>query len=79
MSGSAIGLGQGCVGAGGRVAVVMQTAGYMYGLRPGVQGQRGLLAQWGRCRFLWNEAVHQQKTGRRRTLCALSNLLTGTR
>jgi putative transposase len=29
--------------------------------------------------FLWKEAVHQQKTGWRPTLCGLSKLLTGAR
>jgi putative transposase len=38
-----------------------------------------LLAEWGRCRFLWNEAVHQQKSGNRPTLCGLSKLLTEAR
>lgn len=52
---------------------------YTYRLRPGVQAEAALLAEWGRCRFLWNEAVYQQKTGQRPTLCALSKLLTEAR
>ena len=38
-----------------------------------------MLAEWGRCRFLWNEAVHQGKTGRKPTVCKLSKLLTDAR
>ena len=59
--------------------LVIETVRYTYRLRPGVQAERALLAEWGRCRFLWNEAVHQQKSGRRPTLCGLSKLLTEAR
>ncbi|MCS5480714.1 transposase [Corynebacterium sp. YIM 101645] len=52
---------------------------YTYRLRPGVQAQRSLLQEWGRCRFLWNEAVHQQKTGNKPTLTKLGKLLTELR
>jgi len=52
---------------------------YTYRLRPGVQAKAALLAEWGRCRFLWNEAVHQQKSGQRPKLCSLSKLLTDAR
>jgi putative transposase len=52
---------------------------YTYRLRPGAQAERALEAEWHRCRFLWNEAVHQQKTGRKPTLCKLSRLLTQAR
>jgi putative transposase len=48
-------------------------------LRPGAQAERALLEEWGRCRWLWNEAVHQQKTGRKPTLCKLSKMLTAAR
>ena len=44
---------------------------YTYRLRPGAVAERALLAEWGRCRWLWNEAVHQQKTGRKPTLCKM--------
>ena len=50
-----------------------------YRLRPGVQAERALIAEWGRCRYLWNEAVHQQKTRRKPALCKLSKLLTAAR
>ncbi len=50
-----------------------------YRLRPGVKVERALLAEWHRCRFLWNEAVHQQHSGRKPTFCKLSKLLTAAR
>lgn len=40
---------------------------------------RLLEAEWHRCRFLWNEAVHLQRIGRRPTFCRLSKLLTEAR
>lgn len=52
---------------------------YTYRLRPGAQAVRALEAEWHRCRFLWNEAVHQRKTRRKPTLCKLSKLLTEAR
>ncbi|MFD6162104.1 RNA-guided endonuclease InsQ/TnpB family protein [Nocardia sp. NPDC060256] len=36
---------------------------YSFRLRPGRSAESASLAEWGRCRFLWNEAVHQQKSG----------------
>jgi putative transposase len=58
---------------------VIETVRYTYRLRPGRQAESALLAEWGRCRFLWNEAVHQQKTRRNPTSCKLSKLLTEAR
>ncbi|MFC7449264.1 RNA-guided endonuclease InsQ/TnpB family protein [Rhodococcus daqingensis] len=52
---------------------------YSYRLRPGAAAQRALIAEWHRCRFLWNEAVHQQKSGQRPTFGKLSKLLTHAR
>lgn len=52
---------------------------YTYRLRPGRQAERALLDEWHRCRFLWNEAVHQEKSGNRPTLCRLSKQLTEAR
>ncbi|WP_206436326.1 RNA-guided endonuclease InsQ/TnpB family protein [Corynebacterium hylobatis] len=52
---------------------------YTYRLRPGTQAQRSLSQEWGRCRFLWNEAVHQQKAGNKPTLAKLGKLLTELR
>ncbi|GAA3735294.1 RNA-guided endonuclease TnpB family protein [Plantactinospora mayteni] len=58
---------------------VDETVRYTYRLRPGATARAALLAEWGRCRWLWNEAVHQYKTGRRPTLGKLSKLLTEAR
>lgn len=52
---------------------------YNYRLRPGAQAERALLAEWHRCRFLWNEAVHQQKSGSKPTFAKLSKMLTDAR
>jgi putative transposase len=52
---------------------------YNYRLRPGRAAQSVLLAEWHRCRFLWNEAVHQQKSGNKPTYGTLSKLLTAAR
>jgi putative transposase len=56
-----------------------ETVRYTYRLRPGRQAEDALLAEWGRCRWLWNEAVHQHKARRKPTLCKLSKLLTEAR
>ena len=52
---------------------------YTYRLRPGAQAEHALIQEWGRCRFLWNEAVHQQKTGNKPTLAKLGKMLTEAR
>ncbi|MGW6376604.1 RNA-guided endonuclease InsQ/TnpB family protein [Rhodococcus sp. NPDC055112] len=52
---------------------------YTFRLRPGVQAERALTGEWHRCRFLWNEAVHQQKSGHRPTFGKLSKFLTQAR
>ncbi|MDH6282728.1 RNA-guided endonuclease InsQ/TnpB family protein [Prescottella agglutinans] len=52
---------------------------YTFRLRPGAQAQRVLTDEWHRCRFLWNEAVHQQKSGAKPTFGKLSKLLTAAR
>jgi putative transposase len=52
---------------------------YTYRLRPGAQAERALLDEWHRCRFLWNEAVHQGKSGRKPTRGKLGKLLTAAR
>ncbi|MGI5148259.1 RNA-guided endonuclease InsQ/TnpB family protein [Plantactinospora sp. CA-294935] len=56
-----------------------ETVRYTYRLRPGATAEAALLAEWGRCRWLWNEAAHQYKTGRRPTFGKLSKLLTEAR
>ncbi|MGW3607354.1 RNA-guided endonuclease InsQ/TnpB family protein [Micromonospora sp. NPDC005161] len=57
----------------------METVRYTYRLRPGATATAALLAEWGRCRFLWNEAVHQQKIGAKPTFGGLSKMLTEAR
>jgi transposase len=61
------------------VAGVFDTVRYTYRLRPGRIAQAALLAEWDRCRWLWNEAVHQQKTGKKPTFGKLSKMLTEAR
>jgi putative transposase len=56
-----------------------ETVRYTYRLRPGRIARAALLAEWGRCRWLWNEAVHQQQTACRPTFRKLSKLLTEAR
>jgi putative transposase len=66
-------------GVGWIVSGVEEIVRYTYRLRPGAQAERALLDEWHRCRFLWNEAVHQQCTGRKPTFGKLSKLLTEAR
>jgi putative transposase len=61
------------------VSLVIETVRYTYRLRPGAPAETALLAEWGRCRWLWNEAVHQQKTGRKPMRGKLQKLLTEAR
>lgn len=56
-----------------------ETLRYSYRLRIGTTAELALLAEWHRCRFLWNEAVHQQKSGNKPTFAKLSKLLTNLR
>lgn len=58
---------------------VYENVRYTYRLRPGANAVRALEAEWHRCRWLWNEAVHQQRTGRKPTFCKLSKMLTEAR
>ncbi|KAF0848415.1 RNA-guided endonuclease InsQ/TnpB family protein [Nocardia caishijiensis] len=58
---------------------MVETVRYTYRLRPGAKVERALLDEWHRCRFLWNEAVHQQRSGDKPTFCKLSKLLTSAR
>ena len=57
----------------------METVRYTYRLRPGRQAEAALLVEWGRCRYLWNEAVHQQRTRRTVSRGRLGKLLTEAR
>lgn len=56
-----------------------ETVRYTYRLRPGATATAALDAEWHRCRFLWNEAVHQQRTSRKPTRAKLGKLLTAAR
>ncbi|MFD0595263.1 RNA-guided endonuclease InsQ/TnpB family protein [Catellatospora coxensis] len=58
---------------------MFETVRYTYRLRPGRTAEAALLDEWGRCRWLWNEAVHQQRTGRKPTFGTLSKMLTEAR
>jgi putative transposase len=58
---------------------VTETVRYTYRLRPGRTAEAALLSEWGKCRWLWNEAVHQHKRRRKPTTCKLSKLLTEAR
>ncbi|MDT5034141.1 MAG: putative transposase [Actinoplanes sp.] len=58
---------------------MIETVRYTYRLRPGRQAQAALVSEWGKCRFLWNEAVHQQKVGKKPTRAKLHNMLTEAR
>lgn len=57
----------------------METVRYTYRLRPGATAERALLAEWDRCRFLWNESVHMQRTGQKPTFAKLGKMLTEAR
>ena len=59
--------------------VTVETIRFSYRLRPGAEAERSLVAEWNRCRFLWNEAVRQQHIGNRPTFARLSKLLTAAR
>src|SRR6266568_2808861 len=59
--------------------VMDEVVRYRFRLRPGRTSESALLAEWHRCRFLWNEAVHQQKAGNKPTFSTLSKLLTEAR
>ena len=56
-----------------------ETVRYTYRLRPGARAERALLDEWGRCRWLWNEAVHQFRSGLKPTFGKLSKMLTEAR
>ncbi|MFD4441440.1 RNA-guided endonuclease InsQ/TnpB family protein [Nocardia sp. NPDC058519] len=58
---------------------MVETVRYTYRVRPGAHAENALLDEWHRCRFLWNEAVHQQRSGGKPTFCKLSKLLTAAR
>lgn len=59
--------------------MALETVRYKYRLRPGVQAERLLIAEWHRCRWLWNQAVDQERSGKSPTFARLCQLLTGAR
>jgi putative transposase len=61
------------------VSGVDEVVRYTYRLRPGATAERALMAEWHRCRFLWNEAVHQRRSGRRPTRAKVGKMLTAAR
>jgi putative transposase len=61
------------------VFVVEEIVRYSYRLRPGATAVAALMAEWGRCRWLWNEAVHQFRSGKRPNFAKLCRLLTEAR
>src|SRR5882762_1129749 len=58
---------------------MVETVRYTYRLRPGAVAERALIDEWHRCRYLWNEAVHQRRTGRKPTRAKVGKLLTAAR
>ncbi|WP_319945094.1 RNA-guided endonuclease InsQ/TnpB family protein [Nocardia macrotermitis] len=58
---------------------MIETVRYNYRIRPGVVAARELIAESHRCRFVWNEAVHQDKSWLKPTFSKLSKLLTAAR
>jgi len=56
-----------------------ETVRYTYRLRPGANAAAALDAEWNRCRYLWNEAVHMQKSGQKPTFAKLGKMLTEAR
>ena len=56
-----------------------ETVRYTYRLRPGAQAVDALIAEWHRCRFLWNDAVAQMRAGEHVSFGVLSKGLTAKR
>ena len=56
-----------------------ETVRYTYRLRPGAQAVDALIAEWHRCRYLWNHAVAQMRAGERVSFGVLSKGLTAKR
>src|SRR5690349_11196628 len=61
------------------VGPVQEVVRYAYRLRPGAVAERALMAEWHRCRYLWNEAVHQRRIGRKPSRAKVGRLLTAAR
>lgn len=63
----------------GTVSSVSEILRYTFRIRPGVRAEAALIAEWHRCRWLWNEAVHLEKVGRKLTFFDLCKKLTEAR
>ena len=57
----------------------MEIVRYNYRLRPGSQALGFLLSEWSKSRWLWNECVHQCRSGKKPTIARLGKLLTAAR
>ncbi|MCW2295278.1 RNA-guided endonuclease InsQ/TnpB family protein [Rhodococcus erythropolis] len=58
---------------------MQETVRYSFRLRPGKLATAALESEWHRCRFLWNEAVHQQRSFQHASIGKLGKLLTAAR
>lgn len=61
------------------IVSIMATKRYTYKLRPGALAQEKLRREYGRTRWLWNEAVHTARSGQKPTAKKLSDWLTTAR
>lgn len=52
---------------------------YLYKLRPGAVAQAHLRDEYAKCRWVWNECVHQFRSGAKPTAAKLDKMLTGAR
>lgn len=57
----------------------METLRYTYKLRPGAQALARLEDEWHLSRWVWNECVNQQRTGKNPTAKSLDKMLTAAR
>ena len=61
------------------IGAVDEVVRFTYRVRPGAHAVAMLESEWHRSRFLWNEAVHQQRSGAKPTFVRLSKMLTEAR
>jgi putative transposase len=58
---------------------MLEIVRYNYRLRPGSQALDFLRSEWSQSRWLWNECVHQYRSGKKPTIARLGKLLTAAR
>src|SRR5215469_14040955 len=58
---------------------MLEIVRYNYRLRPGSQAVDFLRSEWSKSRWLWNECVHQYRSGNKPTIAKLGKLLTAAR